>query len=125
MAVKAHRYYDGSAYSPTYGYSYMHPYVEWDETVKGPRPIIRPLPARITEISATMLFGEPPFFQAGFADDTEKNSLQQFLDDVLRMNEMHSQWLTEARAASLDGSTSFKFAFTPQTTDLDTDALAV
>ena len=107
QSIRAWRYFEGTAYDSEYGTQFAHPFVEWDETEKGRRPAVQPLPKRIVEIGAQFLFGLPPHFQCSTDD------LQTFLDDVLQMNRMHEKWLPEARAAAVEGGTVLKFAWTP------------
>lgn len=121
-AIRASRYYTGTAYFPGYGRSYTHPYTEWDETEKGPRPLIQPVPKRLVEIGAQFLFSQAPKFI--FEDEsknedgnTETPPLQQLLDDIIEMNNFSDMLLPEARAAGVEGATVFKFAWTPQVKD--------
>lgn len=112
--IRAWRYYDGTAYDPSYARQFPHPFQEWDEVQNGPRPTVQKLPKRLIEIGAQFLFSEPPRFSAVDSDEEEKeNTLQDFIDDVLTMNVMAGKWLTEARACAVEGGTVFKFAWTP------------
>ena len=121
-AIQASRYYDGTAYFPGYGRAFQHPYTEWDEAAKGPRPIIRPLPSRLVEIGSQFLFSMAPKFVfedklKGVDDNVKSSPLQELLNDILEMNEFSDMLLPEARAAAIDGGTVFKFAWTPQIAD--------
>ncbi len=113
QAIRAWRYYDGTAYNPAYGRQFPHPYTEWDEVQMGPRPLIRPLAKRIADNSAQFLFGEPPQIVVGDGSEAYKG-LQELVDQVIAANGLDEQWLPEARAAAIEGGTVFKFAWTPQ-----------
>lgn len=121
-AVRAWRYYEGTCYE--YGaiqgggpllftQGPRQPFLDWDETKKGRRPAVQPLPKRIVEIGAQFLFSEAPRFLVGDQQDTSEQSLQNLLDDILRMNRFYENLLPEARACALDGGTDYKFAWTP------------
>ena len=125
LAIRAWRYWNGTAYEPAYAQDYQHPYIEWDETRKGPRPRIRPVPKRIADLSATFLFGDIPQLMAPDSEqhaemtrktpeNTRTDTLQQLVMDIWRMNSFDANLLVEARACSLDGGTIYKFAWTPQ-----------
>ena len=116
QAIRAWRYWDGTAYSRQYGMQFPHPYVEWDETKNGPRPLIQPLPKIVVEQSAQFLFGEQPRFIVGKQEDTGDGSLQKLLDDIISMNQLYEKLLPEARACSIEGGRVFKYAWTPEMT---------
>lgn len=109
------------AYDDRFGTNYDSPFVEWDKSRDGPRPICQSLAKIIIDNGAEFLFGSAPKFVVpnGYTSSIDgtpvgASALEHLIGAICDMNALQSKFLPLARQAANEGSVWLKFAWTPQ-----------